>query len=246
MAWPDVIFPVLTAGLLSGIILRRLVIRLPLMLEWQWRAEEAEIQGRQFDEPPISLLGIGPNGGGLRFPSVEIGAVGCVLSAASALQGVHIATGSVFLLAIFALALIDLRHKLLPDLITQPLLWLGLLVGAFGVGFVSLAEGVFGAAVGYLSLLLLALVYQFGTGHEGIAPGDFKMLAAIGAWLGWKMLLPVVAIAFLASGIIGVGLIATGRLQRSDPLPFGPFLAIGGACGLLAYKPLLDLLTLLV
>jgi len=136
----------------------------------------------------------------------------------------------IFSWCLLALSLIDLDHYLLPDDITLPLLWLGLLVSATGLGLpdVSLSDSVVGAAAGYLSLWSLFWAFLFATGKEGLGYGDFKLLAALGAWLGWQALLPILLLSSLTGAVIGLALIAFGGRERGAPLPFGPFLAVAG------------------
>tara|TARA_E500000331_G_scaffold317191_1_gene328399 strand:- start:1775 stop:2317 length:543 start_codon:yes stop_codon:yes gene_type:complete len=131
-----------------------------------------------------------------------------------------------FTWALIALSVIDFDTKLLPDDITLPFLWLGLSVNLFGV-FVSFHSAFIGACAGYLSLWSIYQVFRVVTGKEGMGYGDFKLLALLGAWLGWQPLLLVVILSSFA-GVIGAGvLILLGR-GRSNPIPFGPYLAIAG------------------
>jgi len=136
-----------------------------------------------------------------------------------------------FLWVVIALAAIDWETQLLPDDLTLPLLWLGLLVNLNGY-FAPLNQAVIGAVVGYLSLYTLYVIFKWLTGKEGMGYGDFKLLAALGAWFGVGALPEIV----LASSLIGatVGILArlTGRLAQGQPIPFGPFLALGGLCAL--------------
>ncbi|HEY4892439.1 MAG TPA: A24 family peptidase [Reyranella sp.] len=135
---------------------------------------------------------------------------------------------------LIALTFIDLDEQLLPDTLTLPLLWLGLLASLTGWASdgASLPKdpvsAIGGAALGYLSLWTLYHLFRLLTGKEGMGYGDFKLLAALGAWLGWQMLLPVVLLSAGVGAIIGVLLIATRRQQRGNPIPFGPFLATAG------------------
>ena len=129
--------------------------------------------------------------------------------------------------SLLALAVIDLETMLLPDDITLPLLWLGLLVNTQGL-FAPLAAAVIGAAAGYLSLWLVYQGFRLATGKEGMGFGDFKLLAVVGAWLGWQMLPLVILLASVVGAIVGVALVATGARERSRPIPFGPFLAAAG------------------
>ncbi len=125
------------------------------------------------------------------------------------------------------LAFIDLDTQLLPDVMTLPLLWAGLVVNLQGL-FVPLREAVLGAMAGYLVLWSVYQLFRLVTGKEGMGYGDFKLLAALGAWLGWKALPLIVILSAAVGAAVGVGLMAAGRLQRSNPIPYGPFLAAAG------------------
>ena len=134
--------------------------------------------------------------------------------------------------SLLAMTFIDIDTQLLPDDLTLPLVWLGLLVNLVG-GFVPLQEAVIGAAAGYLSLWGVYWVYRVATGKEGIGYGDFKLLAALGAWLGWMMLPLIVLLSSLLGAVVGIALILLRRHQRGVPIPFGPFLALAGVVALL-------------
>ena len=149
--------------------------------------------------------------------------LGFTLAAAGAL---------VFTWAMIALAFIDLDTFYLPDDITLPLLWTGLLFNLVG-GFTPLASAVIGAAAGYVTLWLVFWAFKFATGKEGMGYGDFKLLAAIGAWLGWKMLPLVVLLSSFVGAVVGVALIVLARRGRNVPIPFGPYLAVAGLIALL-------------
>jgi leader peptidase (prepilin peptidase)/N-methyltransferase len=130
-----------------------------------------------------------------------------------------------------ALAFIDFDTFYLPDDITLPLLWAGLLFNLVG-GYTDLASAVIGAAAGYLSLWLVFWIFKLATGKEGMGYGDFKLLAAIGAWLGWKMLPLVILLSSFVGAVIGILLIVIARRGRNVPIPFGPYLAIAGIIAL--------------
>ncbi len=130
------------------------------------------------------------------------------------------------------LAFIDFDTQLLPDDLTLALLWCGLLVNIDGV-FCPLTTAVIGAVCGYGFLWLVYWVFKLVTGKEGMGYGDFKLLAAIGAWLGWTVLPAVILFASLTGTLVGLGLIAFGKHQRATPIPFGPYLAIAGLIALL-------------
>lgn len=143
-----------------------------------------------------------------------------------------------FVWTLVALAVIDIDRHLLPDKITLPLLWAGLAVNLQGTVFTSLESAVIGAMAGYLSLWLIYQAHRLLTGREGMGYGDFKMLAAIGAWLGWK-LLPLVVLTAAATHLIFVAiLIVSGRLERHTYVPFGPCLLLGVWFALLWGEPL--------
>ncbi|MFM4745438.1 A24 family peptidase [Aeromonas dhakensis] len=131
-----------------------------------------------------------------------------------------------------ALTFIDLDKMLLPDQLTLPLLWGGLLFNLAG-GFVPLADAVIGAMAGYLVLWSLYWAFKLLTGKEGMGYGDFKLLAALGAWLGWQALPIVLLLSSLVGAIIGISLILLRNHHQGKPIPFGPYLAIAGWIALL-------------
>lgn len=139
-----------------------------------------------------------------------------------------------FVAALIALAMIDWDTTLLPDVINQPLLWAGLLAAVLGWTPVSLESSVIGALAGYMSLWSIAWLYEKLRGQIGMAPGDFKLLAALGAWLGWQMLLPVVLGASAVGAVVGLAMKLTASLREGRYVPFGPFLAGGGLVVLFA------------
>jgi leader peptidase (prepilin peptidase)/N-methyltransferase len=136
-----------------------------------------------------------------------------------------------FTFALVVLTFIDFDTHLLPDDITLPLLWLGLLVN-LGGGFTDLQSAVVGAMAGYLALWTVYWLFKFATGKEGMGYGDFKLLAAIGAWFGWQLLPAVILLSSLVGSVIGVGLIVLARHGRNTPIPFGPYLALGAIVAL--------------
>ncbi|WAC75991.1 A24 family peptidase [Roseateles sp. SL47] len=138
-----------------------------------------------------------------------------------------------FAAALVALAGIDWDTTYLPDSITQPLLWAGLVAAGLGMLPVTLSASLTGAAVGYLSLWSIYWVFKLVTGKEGMGYGDFKLLAALGAWLGWQMILPIALLASLIGACIGLYLKLSGGLREGRYVPFGPFLAGGGLAVLL-------------
>ena len=139
--------------------------------------------------------------------------------------------------ALLALTMIDLDTQLLPDVITLPLLWAGLMVNSFAV-IVPLSDALWGAVGGYLTLWAVYHVFKALTGKEGMGYVDFKLLAALGAWLGWLMLLPMIILSSLVGLVLAVGFIA--KQGRSEPMPFGPSIAIAGLIAMLWGQPLLS------
>jgi leader peptidase (prepilin peptidase)/N-methyltransferase len=142
-----------------------------------------------------------------------------------------------FLWSMIALSFIDFDTQLLPDSITLPLIWAGLLLNLGGT-FVDLGSAVIGAAAGYLSLWSVYWGFKFATGKEGMGFGDFKLLAAVGAWLGWQMLPLVVLASSFVGALFGISLMLFAKRARNIPIPFGPYLAAAGAVALFWGKPL--------
>jgi leader peptidase (prepilin peptidase)/N-methyltransferase len=134
--------------------------------------------------------------------------------------------------SLIALTVIDIDHQLLPDDITLPLLWLGLLFN-LGGSYVSLPDAVIGAMAGYLVLWGVYWLFKLITGKEGMGYGDFKLLAALGAWLGWQALPMVILLSSLVGALCGIGLMVIKRRGREIPIPFGPYLAMAGWISLL-------------
>ncbi len=169
---------------------------------------------------------------GLRYPCIEL-LTGLVSAYAGWRYGATWAGAGVLLFcwALIALAFIDIDTQLLPDDITLPLLWAGLLLNIKGT-FVPLTHAVIGATAGYLALWSVYWLFKLATGKEGMGYGDFKLLAALGAWLGWKMLLPIVLLSSVLGALIGIGLIVFARHGRHIPIPFGPYLVLGGVIAL--------------
>ena len=136
-----------------------------------------------------------------------------------------------FTFALIALTFIDFDTQLLPDDITLPLLWLGLLFN-LNFGFTDLKSAVIGAVAGYLVLWSIYWLFKLIRGKEGMGYGDFKLLAAIGAWFGWKLLPAVILLSSTLGAVIGIALIVLTKRGKEVPIPFGPFLAIGGIAAL--------------
>jgi leader peptidase (prepilin peptidase)/N-methyltransferase len=142
------------------------------------------------------------------------------------------AAGALLLIwSLIALAVIDLDTQLLPDSITLPLLWLGLVFN-LGGSFADLPSAVTGAIAGYLALWSVYWLFKLATGKEGMGYGDFKLLAALGAWLGWQMLPAIILLSSVVGATIGIALIVATRHGRNVPIPFGPYLAAAGVIAL--------------
>ncbi|MGH8426849.1 MAG: prepilin peptidase [Gammaproteobacteria bacterium] len=171
---------------------------------------------------------------GLRYPAVELlgGALAVILAwrfgPTPAFAG-----GLLLAWTLLAAATIDLTHLILPDVLTLPLLWVGLLFNLGGT-YVSLSAAVIGAVVGYLVLWIVYHGFRLATGKEGLGRGDFKLLAALGAWLGWQMLPLIILAAALVGVLVGGAWLLLARRGREHPIPFGPFLAAAGLLALLA------------
>lgn len=173
-----------------------------------------------------------------RYPLVEI--LAAVLGGLSAWYfGFSWAAAGalVFLWCLLALTFIDIDTQLLPDSITLPLLWLGLLLN-LGGAYTDLSSAVIGAAAGYLALWSVYWLFKLATGKEGMGYGDFKLLGAIGAWLGWQQLPLTILLSSVVGAVLGLALIVLARRGREVPMPFGPYLAIAGMIALFWGKDL--------
>lgn len=175
-----------------------------------------------------------------RYPIVEF--VTALLSAVVAWKlgwGWALPAGLFFTWSLIALSLIDFDHKLLPDSITLPLLWLGLLL-SLNTLFVDMRASIIGAAAGYLSLWSVYQLFRLVTGKEGMGFGDFKLLAAIGAWLGWQALPVTIMLSSLVGAVVGISLIAIRGRDRNIPIPFGPYIAAAGWLAMFWGKDITD------
>ena len=163
-----------------------------------------------------------------RYPIIE--AVTALMSAIIAWQlgaSLEMLAALFFTWSLIALTMIDADHKLLPDQITLPLLWAGLLLNSFSL-FVPLYDAVWGAIGGYLSLWSVYWLFKILTGKDGMGYGDFKLLAALGAWLGWQSLLVIILLSSLVGAIVGSIVLLANKQGRNTAIPFGPYLAAAG------------------
>ena len=169
----------------------------------------------------------------LRYPLVEL-ATALLSVVIAANFGVTLTTLFLLILTwgLICLTLIDFDHMLLPDQITLPLLWLGLLVNIDGA-IVPLSDAVIGAVAGYMSLFSIFWLFKLITGKEGMGHGDFKLVALFGAWIGWQLLPLLILMASAVGAIIGISLMVLNNHQREQAIPFGPYLAIAGFITLL-------------
>lgn len=170
----------------------------------------------------------------VRYPLVEL-LTGILSAWVAARFGFGFTALAALVLTWFLVALtfIDIDHQLLPDSLTLPLLWLGLALSLWGPQGnaplpVDVRSSLIGAVAGYLSLWSVYHLFRLVTGKEGMGYGDFKLLAALGAWLGWQMLLPVILIASVFGAVVGIAMLAIRRRSRATPIAFGPFLAVAG------------------
>ncbi len=265
---PDQLFALsaLVVGLVIGSFLNVVIHRLPRMMEADWRAQCAELDGKPAPEdvgrynlfipashcpacraplrmrdnvPLISYLllrgkcaacgaRISP-----RYPVVE--GLTAVLSAWVAYRlgfGLQGLLGLVLVWTLIALTFIDADTTLLPDSLTLPLLWLGLLANTANA-FAPLRDAVIGAVAGYLVLWTIYWLFKLLTGKEGMGYGDFKLLAALGAWFGWQMLLPIALLSSVVGALVGILMMILARRGKDIPIPFGPYLAVAGLVALL-------------
>jgi len=254
-------FAVLLLGLCIGSFLNVVILRLPEMMQREWRREcrsllelpaEAEAAPLSLvtpasrcpgcgaairpwqNIPVVSWLWLRGRCAACGAPiSVQYPLVEAATGALSAFCAWHFGWGAplaaalVLTWALVALTVIDLRTQLLPDSITLPLLWLGLLLSLGGV-FTTPQASIVGAVAGYLSLWSMYHLFRLLTGKEGMGYGDFKLFAAIGAWLGWKALPLTILMSSFVGALVGIGLLVFRRHDRNVPIPFGPYLAVAG------------------
>ncbi|MFC1605829.1 prepilin peptidase [Pseudomonadota bacterium] len=248
-------------GALIGSFLNVAILRLPPLLEYDWRCQCRELLELETDttgRPPglvfshsrcpkcdhpirawenIPLISYAVLGGkcsacgshiSLRYPFVEL-TTAVLFSIAIWHFGPNLQGLSALVLTTFLVvaAGIDIDHQLLPDNLTLPLMWIGIFVNLWAV-HADLASSVIGAIAGYAVLWSIYHLFRILTGKEGMGYGDFKLLAALGAWLGWQMLPLTVLLSSVVGAGVGLFLMGTGRLKRDKPMPFGPFIAAAG------------------
>jgi leader peptidase (prepilin peptidase)/N-methyltransferase len=176
----------------------------------------------------------------LRYPIIEL-----IAGLLAALAGWHFGASweglaaCALLWSLLAMTMIDIDHQLLPDQITLPLMWLGILLNTGGM-FVSLHDAVWGAAAGYLTLWSVYQLFKLVTGKEGMGFGDFKLLAALGAWMGWQMLPVIILLSSLVGAVVGIIILTLQRRGRGTPIPFGPYLAGAGFIAFFWGEPLIQ------
>ena len=253
-------------GLLIGSFLNVVIYRLPVMLEAQWAADCADMQGKEvpagavfnlmtprsrcqkcghqitwFENIPVLsyLLLRGKCSQcktpiSLRYPLVEL-ATGGLFFFCGWQWGLNYTAVAWcgYSAALLTLAMIDWDTTLLPDDLTLPLLWLGMVAAAMQWIPVTLSSSLWGAVAGYMSLWLVYWAFKLVTGKEGMGFGDFKLFGALGAWFGWQTLIPIILMASVIGAIIGIAMKFNSSLREGGYVPFGPFLAGAGFTALI-------------
>lgn len=176
-----------------------------------------------------------------RYPVIELAAAAFAVAAAWQFGATYQALAIACLLwVLLALSAIDIDTQLLPDNMTLPLLWAGLILNSFGL-FVPLGDALWGAVGGYLVLWVVYWAFRLVTGKEGMGYGDFKLLAALGAWLGWQMLPVIILLSSVVGAAVGITLIVARGRDRNIPIPFGPYLAGAGVLTVFFGKALVSM-----
>lgn len=248
-------------GLLIGSFLNVVIYRLPVILEAQWKAECADLAGKELpvtdpfnlmvprsrcqkcshqlswyeNIPVLSYLALRGKCKhcdtpiSVRYPLVEL-VTGALFFFCAWRWGLTPTAllWSGFAATLITLCMIDWDTTLLPDSITLPFVWAGLIAAALGFTHVHLVESLWGAVGGYMSLWLVYWGFKLATGKEGMGFGDFKLFAALGAWFGWQALVPIILMASVIGAIVGITMKFSSGLREGGYIPFGPFLAGAG------------------
>jgi leader peptidase (prepilin peptidase)/N-methyltransferase len=271
---------VFVLGALIGSFLNVVILRLPAVLEYEWRCQCRDLLELESEGAPSDAMLTGPPPGIVfsrskcptcghqiraweNVPLFSYAVLGgkcsaCKTRISPRYPVVEILTALLFLITIahfgpnlqgltallltgflIVMAGIDYDHQLLPDNLTLPLMWLGIVL-AFWSMHADLPSSVAGAIAGYLVLWSIYHVFRLLTGKEGMGYGDFKLLAALGAWMGWQMLPLIVLLSSVVGAAFGLVLMGTGRLKRDKPMPFGPFIAAAGWIALIWGKDIVD------
>ncbi|WP_417501101.1 prepilin peptidase [Marinobacter sp.] len=256
-------FVVTFVSLCVGSFLNVVILRLPKMMQQEWRCqceaflEVAEGERKQEERvtlsspastcpscghkiraweniPVVSYLLLGSKCSGckshisIRYPLIEaVTALFSVLTLVILGPSVTALWALLLVWALVALTVIDFDTQLLPDSITLPLMWLGLILSYFGF-LGEFTSAFWGAIIGYLSLWSVYWLFKLATGKEGMGHGDFKLLAALGAWLGWELLPAIILLSSLVGAVVGISLMIFKKHGREVPIPFGPYLAAAG------------------
>jgi leader peptidase (prepilin peptidase)/N-methyltransferase len=260
-------------GAVIGSFLNVVILRLPPLLEYEWRCqchELLELEPESSTRPSgivVSRSKCPQCGHGIKpwenIPLFSYLALGGKCSACKARISprypvVELTTAILFAITVWhfgptfqgatallltsfliVMAGVDIDHQLLPDNLTLPLLWGGIVFSIWGT-HTDLSSSVIGAIAGYLVLWLIYHLFRLLTGKEGMGYGDFKLLAALGAWMGWQMLPLIVLLSSVVGAVVGLALIGTGRLKRDKPMPFGPFIAAAGWIALIWGRDIID------
>ena len=260
-------------GLIIGSFLNVVILRIPPLLEHDWRCqcrELLELETGEEEKPPGIVfarsrcpkcghsIGASENIPLLSYILLRGKCSSCKTRISPRYPLVELCTAVLFTITIWhfglnlqgltavmltacliALAGIDTDHQLLPDNMTLPLLWAGILINFWSV-HTDLASSVMGAMAGYLALWSIYHLFRLLTGKEGMGYGDFKLLAALGAWMGWQFLPLIILLSSVVGAAVGLSLMATGKLERDKPMPFGPFIAAAGWIALIWGEWIMD------
>lgn len=249
--------------MLVGSFLNVVIIRLPKMMENEWREEcnrllnntPAEITGSEKfnlvvprsrcpecghkitaleNIPVLSYIFLAGKCSGCKSPiSIRYPIIESLSALIAVTLGIYygltpqLFPAMLFSWTLLSLSVIDLDHKLLPDDITITFLWIGIFINMFGI-FTDLQSSVTGAIMGYGVLWIVYMLFRIITGKEGMGYGDFKLLAMLGAWLGWQQIPLIIILSSMCGAVVGLGLIVFYRHDRTNPIPFGPYLAAAG------------------